>query len=87
MDRQVSYQGQIKRLRNRALRLNVTQRGEAVLGNFTTVQRNVMTEVFNVIYQSADDLQEAQGLVDRIIARLNQKRAHVKRGARKPRGR
>jgi molecular chaperone HtpG len=86
-DRQLRYQRQIKRLRKRTLRLNAAQRGDAVFVNFTTAQRNILAEVFNAIYQSTDDLQEAQGLVDKIVSRLNRKRTSLKRETRKRRGR
>ncbi len=82
---QARYQRQITRLRQRMLRLNVARRGEAIFVNFTSAQRTILTEVFNAIYQSTDDLQRAQGLVDRIISRLNRKRASLKREPRKPR--
>ncbi len=82
---QVRYQRQITRLRQRTLRLNVARRGEAIFVNFTSAQRTILTEVFNAIYQSTDDLQRAQGLVDRIVSRLNRKRASLKREPRKPR--
>lgn len=71
---QLRYQGQIKRLRQRMLRMNVAQRGDAVFVNFTPTQRTMLTEVFNAIYQSTDDLQDAQVLVDRIVSRLNRQR-------------
>jgi hypothetical protein len=86
-NQQVRYQSQIKRLRERVVRLNVSQRGERVFVNFTPAQRAVLTEVFNTIYQSTDDLQRAQGLVDRIVSRLNRKGASPKLGKRKPIGR
>jgi len=82
-DQQLRYQKQIKRLRQRMLRVNVAQRGDAIFANFTTVQRTILTEVFNAIYQSADDLQEAQGLVDKIVSRFNRKRSSLKRDAKK----
>jgi hypothetical protein len=76
-DRQIRYQKQIKRLRNRVLRVNAVQRGEAIFVNFTPTQRTILTEVFNAIYQSTDDLQRAQGLVDKIVSRLTRKRGSL----------
>jgi molecular chaperone HtpG len=74
-DQQLRYQVQIKRVRQRVLRLNVAQRGEAIFVNFTPTQRTILTEVFNAIYQSTDDIGGAQGLVDKIVSRLNRKRS------------
>jgi molecular chaperone HtpG len=74
-DQRVRYQGQIKRLQQRVLRLNAAQRGDAIFVNFTADQRTILTEVFNAIYQSTDDLQRAQRLVDKIVSRLNRKRS------------
>lgn len=84
-DQQVRYQGQINRLRQRLLRLKVVQRGEAILVNFTPIQRTILTEVFNAIYQSADDIGSAQGLVDKIVSRLNRKRTCFRNTRNKPR--
>lgn len=74
---QTRYQRQIKGLRQKLLRLNSAQRGESVLISFTPTERTILTEVVNAIYQSTDDLQKAQGLVDRIVSRL--KRAQIGR--------
>jgi molecular chaperone HtpG len=71
------YQGQIKRLRRRMLRLDAVQCGETAFANFTPTQRTILTEVFNAIYQSTDDLQRAQRLVDKIVIRLNRKRTRL----------
>lgn len=76
-DQQIRYQKQIKRLRNRVLRLDAVQRGEAIFVNFTPTQRTILTEVFNAIYQSTDDLQRAQGLVDKIVSRLTRKKTSL----------
>lgn len=84
---QVRYQQQIKRLRQRVLRLKVAQRGEAVFANFTSAQRSVLTEVFNAIYQSTDDLKQAQGLVDKIVSRLNRKHTSLDMERKKRKGR
>jgi molecular chaperone HtpG len=72
-EQELRYRGQIKRLRRRMLRLRAVHRGEAVLANFTPTQRIVLVEVFNTIYQLTNDLERAQGLVDRIVSRLNRK--------------
>jgi hypothetical protein len=77
VDQRVRYQGQIKRLRRRMLRVNTAKRGDAVFVHFTPTQRSILTEVFNAIYQSTDDLQRAQGLVDKIVSRLNRKRSSL----------
>jgi hypothetical protein len=78
-EQQIRYQGQIKRLRRRVSRLNAVQRGETIFVNFTPAQRMVLTEVFNAIYQSTDDLQRAQRLVDSIVSRLKRKRTSLKK--------
>lgn len=73
-DQQVRYQGKIKRLRHKALKLSLNRGGDATLSRFTPSQRSVLAEVFNTIYQSTEDLQRAQSLVDKILGRL--KRIH-----------
>jgi molecular chaperone HtpG len=84
-DLQIRYQKQIKRLRNRVLRLNAVQRGEAIFVNFTPTQRTILTEVFNAIYQSTEDLQRAQGLVDKIVSRLTRRRRSLEKRPKKVR--
>jgi molecular chaperone HtpG len=69
-DQQVRYQGQIKRLRQRALKLSAIRGKDSIFLRFTPSQRSVLAEVFNAIYQSTDDLQKAQALIDRILGRL-----------------
>jgi hypothetical protein len=86
-DLQIQYQKQIRRLRSRVVRLNAVRRGDAVFVNFTPTQRTILTEVFNAIYQSTDDLQRAQGLVDKIVSRLTRKRVALKKRTKKPRRR
>lgn len=83
-EQRLGYQGQIKRLRQRLLKLNADQRGETIFASFTPTQRTILTEVFNAIYQSTDDLQKAQGLVDKIVSRVSRKRASLKKGKKKP---
>jgi hypothetical protein len=83
-DQQVRYQRQIKRLRQRVLRINVAQRGEHIFINFTPTQRTILSQVFNTIYQSTDNLQRAQKLVDTIISRLNRRRTSLNK-EKKPR--
>jgi hypothetical protein len=73
-DQRLSYQRQINRVRQRMLRSNVAQRGAAIFVNFTPTQRTILTEVFNAIYQSTDDIGKAQGLVDKIASRFTRKR-------------
>jgi hypothetical protein len=70
----IQYQRQIKRLRQRVSRLNAATRGHAMFAHFTPSQRTILTEVFNAIYQSTDDLHRAQKLVDKIVFRLNRTR-------------
>jgi hypothetical protein len=84
-EHQLRYKGQIARLRQRALKLNVDRRGETVFANFTRDQRSVLTEVFNTIYQSTDNLRQAQRLVDSIVSRLNRKRTALKKRGKKSR--
>jgi molecular chaperone HtpG len=78
-ERRLHFQNQIKRLRQRILRLDATQRGDAIFANFTPTHRTILSEVFNAIYQSTDDLQEAQILIDKIVSRLNKKHGPQKR--------
>lgn len=78
-DQRVRYHTQIKRLRQRLLRLDACQPSTGILVNFTPVQRAILNEVFNTIYQSTDDVQKAQGLVDKIVSRLNRKKQLPKR--------
>lgn len=77
-EQQIRYLAQIKRLRQRLLKLNTIGSKNSVFSRFKPDQRSILAEVFNVIYQSSGDLQEAQILVDKILGRL--KREH--RGAR-----
>jgi hypothetical protein len=69
-DQQVRYQGKIQRLRHKALKLGLNRGGDVILSRFTLSQRSVLAEVFNTIYQSTEDLQRAQSLVDKILGRL-----------------
>jgi molecular chaperone HtpG len=82
-EQRVDYQGQVKRLRQRLLKLNADHRGEAVFAHFTRTQRTILSEVFSAIYQSTDDLQKAQALVDKIVSRLSRKRTTVKQETKK----
>ena len=84
-DQQLRYQGQIKRLRGRVLRLTAVRRGNAIFANFTPSQRTILTEVFNAIYQATDDLQAAQGLIDKVVSRLNRARPRGKTKKRRRR--
>lgn len=68
--RQLRYEGQIKRLKQRLLRLNAVRRDESILVSFTPAQRTILAEVFNAIYQSTDDLQTAQRVIDKVLSRL-----------------
>jgi hypothetical protein len=54
-DQQVRYQGQIKRLRSKAIRLSSIRGRDSIFLRFAPSQRSVLTEVFNAIYQSTDD--------------------------------
>lgn len=87
IDQQDRYKSQIKRLRQQLLRQNAAHRGQAMFVNFTPPQRAILTEVFNAIYQSTDNLQIAQELVDKIVSRLNRKRLTRKNDTTKPRKR
>lgn len=77
-DQRSRYEAHIKRLRQRLLKLNVQKRGNAIFTNLTSTQRTILSEVFKVIYQSTDDLQKAQGLIDKIVSRLSRKGTTVK---------
>jgi molecular chaperone HtpG len=81
-EKQSRYQGHIKRLSGRLLRWDPAQRGDAIFTKFTRAQRLILGEVFKAIYQSADDLGAAQGLIDKIVARLAQKRASRRRAVK-----
>lgn len=82
-DQQSRYQAQIKRLRQKVLKLNTMGSRESVFSRFKPDQRSILAEVFNVIYQSSDDLQEAQALVDRIIGRLKRGRRGAQANGRR----
>jgi len=82
-DQRLRYQGQIKHLRQRMLQLNVAQRCKAIFESFTPTQRIILTEVFNAIYESTDDLRRAQGLVDKIVSRLSRKRTSLRKVTKK----
>ena len=69
-DQQVLYQARIKRLRQKALKLSAMRGKDSMFLRFTPSQRSVLAEVFNAIYQSTEDLQKAQALIDRILGRL-----------------
>jgi hypothetical protein len=43
----------------------------------------VLTEVFSEIYQSTDDLQMAQRLVEKIVLRLKKKHASIRKRTRR----
>jgi Histidine kinase-, DNA gyrase B-, and HSP90-like ATPase len=73
-EQQTRYLSQIKRLRQKLLKLNAISSKDFVLSGFKPDQRLILAEVFNVIYRSSGDLQEAQTLVDKILGRL--KRGH-----------
>ena len=73
-DQRHTYEKQIKRLRQRRLRVDANRPSDGFLLKFEPSQRIILTEVFNTIYQSTDDLHEAQGLIDKIISRLKWKR-------------
>jgi len=67
---QVRYHGQIRRLRQKVLNLSSIRGRDSFFSRFTPSQRSVLAEVFDAIYQSSDDLQKAQVLIDRILGRL-----------------
>jgi molecular chaperone HtpG len=69
-DRQTEYQAQIKRLRQKLLKMNTIRSRDSVFSRFKPSQRSILAEVFGVIYQSTDDLQGAQALIDKILGRL-----------------
>ncbi|HET9377524.1 MAG TPA: ATP-binding protein [Chthoniobacterales bacterium] len=77
-EQQTRYSTQIKRLRQKLLKLNSIASKDSAFARFKPDQRSILAEVFNVIYQSSDDLQEAQTLIDKILGKL--KRGHT--GAR-----
>jgi len=69
-NRQAEYQAQIKRLRQKLLKMNTIGSRDSVFSRFKPSQRLILAEVFGVIYQSTDDLQGAQALIDKILGRL-----------------
>jgi hypothetical protein len=77
-EQRLGYQVQIKRLRQRLLKLNVAHRGKKIFANFTSTERTILNEVFSAIYQSTEDLHKAQALVDKIVSRLSRKGASRK---------
>ncbi len=86
-EQRLRYHGQIKRLRQRVLKLNVERPTQGIFARLLPGQRKVLTEVFNAIYQSTDDLQKAQTLVEKIVARLNRTRSSPTIKSKKPRRR
>ena len=69
-EQQSRYQAQIRRLRQKLLKLNAGASKHSVLSQFKPDQRSMLAEIFSVIYQSSEDLQRAQVMVDRILKRL-----------------
>jgi hypothetical protein len=84
-DQRQRYQRRIKRLRQKVLRVNAIRHVNPVLANFLPSQRKLLTEVFNIIYQATDDLQAAQGLIDRVVSRLNRARGRRQQLTKRPR--
>ena len=77
-DQQVRYLREIKRLRQKTLRIGTDRGRNSVISSFTPTQRSILLEVFNVIYEATDELQKAQGLVDRIVSRFKKRRGAMK---------
>lgn len=86
-ERRLRYQAHIKRLRGRVLRWDPANPGEAIFTNFTPTQRAILGEVFKTIYKSTDDLQAAQRLIDKIVARLGQRRLALRKDAKRRKNR
>lgn len=82
-DRQGHYQLQVKRLRQRLLKINSIGSKDSVFSRFKPSQRLILGEVFGVIYQSTDNLRSAQALIDKILGRLKRGGAPVQRASRR----
>lgn len=82
-DRQLAYQGRIKRLRQRLFRSKRSGNGRSALDGFTPMQRSVLGEVFNAIYAAHADVEKAQAIIDRILKRVTTSLGSRKRGSRK----
>jgi molecular chaperone HtpG len=78
-DQKRRYQRQINRLKKRLARSAVAPSEARALMNFRPMQRALLADVFNSIYQSVGDLKEAQSLVDKIVLRLDQRHRAVKK--------
>jgi hypothetical protein len=79
-EQQTQYQMQIRRLRQKLLKVNTINNKDSAFSQFKPDQRLILTEIFNVIYQSSEDLQKAQVLVEKILGRL--KRRSTRRNGR-----
>jgi hypothetical protein len=73
-DQQLRYRREIKRLRQKMLRMDGISGKQSVISEFTSTQRSILLEVFNVIYESTNELQQAQKLIDRIVSRFKRQR-------------
>jgi Histidine kinase-, DNA gyrase B-, and HSP90-like ATPase len=82
-DEQLRYQREIKRLRQKALRMDAITGKNSVISGLGPTQRSILLEVFNIIYESTDELQKAQKLVDRIVSRFKRRRGVVNKRIRR----
>jgi len=69
-EQQAQYQLQIRRLRQKLLKLSTLGNRDSVFSRFKPSQRSMLAEIFDIIYQSTDNLQGAQVLIDKILGRL-----------------
>jgi hypothetical protein len=81
-EQQTQYQAQIRRLRQKLLKVNTINNKDSAFSQFKPDQRLILAEIFNVIYQSSEDLHEAQVLVEKILGRLKRRRSATRRNNR-----
>lgn len=78
-ERKLQYEREIKRLRQAILRLNKISPVRKSLANFGPSQRPILRQVFNTIYQSSENIETAQRLINKIMAGLSRTRANGKK--------
>jgi hypothetical protein len=72
-DVQSRYEGRMKTLRTKLATLERRSDAKPALADFTPVQRRVLTNVFEVIYESSKSLPVADELIGKIISRVRKK--------------
>jgi Histidine kinase-, DNA gyrase B-, and HSP90-like ATPase len=73
-DERSKYEGRMKTLRSKLAALEHRGDAKEALAEFTPVQRRVLTNVFDVIYESSKSLPIADELIGKIISRVRKSR-------------